>query len=226
MIARVLSFSVHLRWLVVLLTLAAAAFGGWSLTQLPIDAVPDITNNQVQINTIAPALSPVEIEKQVTFRSRPRWPAFPGLNTRARCRATAFPRSPPSSATSTDIYFARQQINRAPDRGRREPAAGRRAAHGADLDRAWRDLHVDGRLSAAGQGGNDRGRQARLAKRRQLSHAGGRAARNRTRARGLSAHGAGLDHSSADAGACRASPASMRSAATSSSITCSPTRRS
>ena len=44
MIARVLSFSVRQRWLVVLLT-AAAALGGWSMTKLPIDAVPDITNN-------------------------------------------------------------------------------------------------------------------------------------------------------------------------------------
>jgi heavy metal efflux system protein len=68
-IAHVLSFSVHQRWLVALLTLAAAAFGAWSMTKLPIDAVPDITNNQVQINTIAPALSPVDIEKQ----DRARW---------------------------------------------------------------------------------------------------------------------------------------------------------
>jgi heavy metal efflux system protein len=67
MIARVLSFSVRQRWLVVLLTVAAAAFGGWSMTKLPIDAVPDITNNQVQINTISPALSPGDIEKQITY---------------------------------------------------------------------------------------------------------------------------------------------------------------
>ena len=67
MISRILDFSVHQRWLVVLLSLLAAAFGVFSLTKLPIDAVPDITNNQVQINTVAPSYSPVDIEKQVTY---------------------------------------------------------------------------------------------------------------------------------------------------------------
>ncbi|MCQ8780007.1 efflux RND transporter permease subunit, partial [Escherichia coli] len=57
----------HHRWLVVLLSLLAAALGVYSLSRLPIDAVPDITNNQVQINTTAPALSPFDIEKQVTY---------------------------------------------------------------------------------------------------------------------------------------------------------------
>ena len=57
MISRILDFSVHQRWLVVLLSLLAAAFGVFSLTKLPIDAVPDITNNQVQINTVAPSYS-------------------------------------------------------------------------------------------------------------------------------------------------------------------------
>ena len=69
MIERILAFSVRRRWLVLLATLAAALSGAWSLTKLPIDAVPDVTNVQVQINAIAPALSPIEIEKQVTFPS-------------------------------------------------------------------------------------------------------------------------------------------------------------
>ena len=67
MIPRILSFSVHQRWLVVLVSIAVAAFGVYSLARLPIDAVPDITNNQVQINTVAPALSPQDVEKQVTY---------------------------------------------------------------------------------------------------------------------------------------------------------------
>ena len=49
------------------LPLGIAALGMYSYTLLPIDAVPDITNNQVVLNTLAPSLSPVEIEKQVTF---------------------------------------------------------------------------------------------------------------------------------------------------------------
>jgi len=66
-IERILQFSVAQRVLVVLVVVAIAAFGIRSLRQLPIDAVPDITNNQVRINTEAPALSPFEIEKNVTL---------------------------------------------------------------------------------------------------------------------------------------------------------------
>uniref|UniRef100_UPI0025CBB865 efflux RND transporter permease subunit n=1 Tax=Tardiphaga sp. TaxID=1926292 RepID=UPI0025CBB865 len=67
MIRSILALSIRHRWIVVLLTLGVALFGAWSLRHLPIDAVPDITNKQVQVNTTAPALSPLEIEKQVTF---------------------------------------------------------------------------------------------------------------------------------------------------------------
>jgi cobalt-zinc-cadmium resistance protein CzcA len=63
----ILHFSIRNRWLIVLFTAIVAAIGVNALLNLPIDAVPDITNNQVQINTVYPALSPVEIEKQVTF---------------------------------------------------------------------------------------------------------------------------------------------------------------
>src|SRR5262245_33964016 len=67
MIERLLAFSIRQRWLVVLLTLAAGAFGAWNFTRLPIDAVPDITNVQVQINTNVPGLSPLEAEQRITF---------------------------------------------------------------------------------------------------------------------------------------------------------------
>src|SRR2546421_540818 len=62
MIERIVDFSVHRRWLVLLATLVACAVGIWSLTKLPIDAVPDVTNVQVQVNAVAPALTPVEYE--------------------------------------------------------------------------------------------------------------------------------------------------------------------
>ena len=67
MIDRILSFSIANRWLVVVLTLGIAAFGAWNFTRLPIDAVPDITNVQVQINTEASGYSPLEVEQRITF---------------------------------------------------------------------------------------------------------------------------------------------------------------
>ena len=68
MIEKILDLSVRHRWFIVLLTAVACALGVWSLNKLPIDAVPDVTNNQVQINAVAPALTPVEMEKQITFQ--------------------------------------------------------------------------------------------------------------------------------------------------------------
>jgi heavy metal efflux system protein len=110
-IARVLSFSVRQRWLVVLLTAAAAAFGGWSMTKLPIDAVPDITNNQVQINTIAPALSPGDIERQITYPLETALAGIPGLEFTRSLSRNGFSQITAVFSDKTDIYFARQQIN-------------------------------------------------------------------------------------------------------------------
>jgi heavy metal efflux system protein len=107
MIERILAFSVRSRWLVLLLTLAAAASGVWSLTRLPIDAVPDITNVQVQINAFAPALSPLEIEKQVTFPLEVALAGIPGLEKTSR---NGFAQVTAVFSDKTDIYFARQQV--------------------------------------------------------------------------------------------------------------------
>src|SRR5262245_21416376 len=79
MLERIIRFSIEHRMLVVLLTLAAAGLGGYALQRLPIDAVPDITNEQVQINTLVAALSPVEMEKQVTFPIETALAGIPGL---------------------------------------------------------------------------------------------------------------------------------------------------
>ena len=62
MLERILKFSIHQRWVVLLATLAVAALGVYNYQRLPIDAVPDITNIQVQINTEAPGFSPLEAE--------------------------------------------------------------------------------------------------------------------------------------------------------------------
>ena len=110
MIERVLTFSVRNRWLVVLCTLAAAISGAWSLTRLPIDAVPDITNVQVQINAFARALSPLEIEKQVTFPIEVALAGIPGLENTWSFSRNGFAQVTAVFSDTTDIYFARQQV--------------------------------------------------------------------------------------------------------------------
>src|SRR5579863_222852 len=110
MIARVLVFSVRRRWLVLLVTLAAATSGVWSLTRLPIDAVPDVTNVQVQVNAFAPALSPLEIEKQVTFPVEVALAGTPGLEKTWSFSRNGFAQVTAVFSDRTDIYFARQQV--------------------------------------------------------------------------------------------------------------------
>jgi heavy metal efflux system protein len=110
MISRILALSIQHRWVVVLLTLAAMVLGIWSLTRLPIDAVPDITNKQVQVNTTALALSPVEIEKQVTFRIETALAGMPGLDNTRSISRNGFSQVTAVLSEKTDIYFARQQV--------------------------------------------------------------------------------------------------------------------
>src|SRR5215217_6724489 len=108
---RILAFSVRRRWLVLLLTLVAAISGAWSMTKLPIDAVPDVTNVQVQVNAMAPALSPIEIEKQVTFPIETALAGTPGLESTRSFSRNGFAQVTAVFTDKTDIYFARQQVS-------------------------------------------------------------------------------------------------------------------
>lgn len=110
MLERILGFSIQHRFLVVLLAIVAALGGGYALTKLPIDAVPDITNVQVQINTEAAALSPVEIEKQVTFPVETALAGIPGLSYTRSLSRNGFSQVTAVFHDGTDIYFARQQV--------------------------------------------------------------------------------------------------------------------
>jgi len=94
----------------VLFTIIVAAVGAYSLLHLPIDAVPDITNNQVQINTVYPALSPVEIEKQVTFPIEIAMAGIPGLQSTRSLSRNGFSQVTVIFEDNVDIYFARQQV--------------------------------------------------------------------------------------------------------------------
>ncbi|ACG80183.1 heavy metal efflux pump CzcA (plasmid) [Phenylobacterium zucineum HLK1] len=110
MIGRILSMSVKGRWYVLVLTLIIAGLGVWQLAKLPIDAVPDITNKQVQINSVAPALSPVEIEKRVTFPIETALAGIPGLESTRSISRNGFSQVSAVFKESTDLYFARQQV--------------------------------------------------------------------------------------------------------------------
>ncbi|RTM14604.1 MAG: CusA/CzcA family heavy metal efflux RND transporter [Bradyrhizobiaceae bacterium] len=111
MIERIVDFSVRRRWLVLLVTLVAAASGLWSLTKLPIDAVPDVTNVQVQVNAVAPALTPVEIEKQVTVALETALAGIPGLESTRSFSRNGFAQITAVFADRTNIYFARQLVS-------------------------------------------------------------------------------------------------------------------
>src|SRR3546814_7308590 len=82
--------------------------GVWQLTKLPIDAVPDITNNQVQINTVDPRLSPVEIEKLVTYPVEISLAGIPGLESTRSISRNGFSQVTAIFTDKTDIYFARR----------------------------------------------------------------------------------------------------------------------
>ena len=110
MLERMIRFAIAHRWLMLVLTLVLIAVGAWSFGKLPIDATPDITNVQVQVNTETPGYSPLEAEQRVTF---PIESALAGLPRLAYTRSIS--RYGLSQVTvvfedGTDLYFARQQV--------------------------------------------------------------------------------------------------------------------
>src|SRR3954471_2001458 len=110
MIERIIAFSVQRRWLVLLVTIAIATSGIWSVTRLLIDAVPDITNVQVQVNAVAPALTPVEIEKQVTVALETALAGIPGMESTRSFSRNGFAQITAVFTDRTNIYFARQLV--------------------------------------------------------------------------------------------------------------------
>src|SRR6266511_3986066 len=111
MLERVLRFSIEHRLLLVLLTMAIAGLGVYALQRLPIDAVPDITNKQVQINTLFAALSPLEIEKQVTFPIETALAGIPGLASTRSLSRNGFSQVTAVFRDEVDVYFARQRVS-------------------------------------------------------------------------------------------------------------------
>ncbi len=111
LIGSLLNLSVKHRWVVLGLTILVAIYGAVNLARLPIDAVPDITNTQVQINTIAPALSPAQVEQQVTYPVETGLAGIEGLQMTRSISRNGFSQVTAIFEEGTDIYFARQQVN-------------------------------------------------------------------------------------------------------------------
>ncbi|MBP6895757.1 MULTISPECIES: CusA/CzcA family heavy metal efflux RND transporter [Pseudacidovorax] len=111
MFERIIRFAIEQRWLVLLAVLAMAALGVYNYQRLPIDAVPDITNVQVQINTAAPGYSPLETEQRVTYPIETVMAGLPGLQETRSLSRYGLSQVTVIFRDGTDIYFARQLVN-------------------------------------------------------------------------------------------------------------------
>ena len=110
MLDRIIAFSIRQKLIVGLLVFGLIGFGAYNVTQLPIDAVPDITNNQVQVITVSPALGAGDIERLITFPIEQATRNVPGI-----IEQRSFSRFGLSLITivfddATDVYWARQQV--------------------------------------------------------------------------------------------------------------------
>jgi cobalt-zinc-cadmium resistance protein CzcA len=111
MLESIVRISIARRWLVLGLTLVAAGFGAYSFVELPIDAVPDITNVQVMVNTEAPGYSPLESEQRITFPIETVLAGLPRLEYTRSISRYGLSQVTVVFEDGTDIYFARQLVN-------------------------------------------------------------------------------------------------------------------
>jgi heavy metal efflux system protein len=111
MLERIIDFAIRNRWVVMAATLAMAVLGIYNFGRLPIDAVPDITNVQVQVNTEAPGMSPLEVEQQITTRVELAMGGIPGVHYIRSISRYGLSQLTIVFRDDVDIYFARQLVN-------------------------------------------------------------------------------------------------------------------
>ena len=228
MISRILDASIRVRWAVVIITLIVSAYGAAQLLKLPIDAVPDITNKQVQINTVAPDLRAARDREAGHLPDRDRAGRHPRPREHALDLAQRLlARSPWSSRTTptSTSRASRSPNGSARPRARCPKASSRRWGRSRPASAKCCMYVVDfatGRPKA--QPARRRASRAGSPTARFLTPEGERLADDVARA-GLSAHGAGLDHPAAAALGCRRRRASIPSAATRSSSWSQPDPR-
>lgn len=111
MFERIIHFSIAHRWLVMLAVACMAALGIYNYQRLPIDAVPDITNVQVQVNTAAQGYSPLETEQRITYPIETVMAGLPGLKQTRSLSRYGLSQVTVIFEDGVDIYFARQLVN-------------------------------------------------------------------------------------------------------------------
>ncbi|WP_282949224.1 MULTISPECIES: CusA/CzcA family heavy metal efflux RND transporter [unclassified Sphingopyxis] len=111
LLERMIAGSIRFRWAVLTAVLLLCAIGVWSFQRLPIDATPDITNVQVQVNSEAPGFSPLEAEQRVTFPVETAIAGLPGLQYTRSVSRYGLSQVTAVFEDGTSIYFARQLIN-------------------------------------------------------------------------------------------------------------------
>jgi cobalt-zinc-cadmium resistance protein CzcA len=111
MFERILHLAIYQRAIVLMAVLMVAIVGVYSYQKLPIDAVPDITNVQVQINTNAPGYSPVEAEQRITFPIETIMAGLPHLDYTRSISRYGLSQVTVVFKDGTDVYFARQQVS-------------------------------------------------------------------------------------------------------------------
>lgn len=111
MFNKIISFAIHQRWFVLLAVLGMTLLGIYNFSHLPIDAVPDITNVQVQINTEAPGYSPLETEQQITFPIEFSLAGLPKMEYTRSLSRYGLSQVTVVFEEGTDIYFARQLLS-------------------------------------------------------------------------------------------------------------------
>ena len=110
MLEKVLQFSIRHRWFILLASLAIALLGAYNYKNLPIDAVPDITNVQVQINTEAPGYSPLETEQRITYLVETALGGLPGMDYTRSVSRYGLSQVTVVFKDGTDLFFARQLV--------------------------------------------------------------------------------------------------------------------
>lgn len=110
MLESILKFSIERSKLILVFVLVISALGLWNFTKLPIDAVPDITNVQVIINTEAPGYTPLEVEQRVTYPLETALAGVPGLQSTRSVSRYGLSQVVAIFTDDTDIYFARQLV--------------------------------------------------------------------------------------------------------------------